>query len=132
MKYRIGKRKTNAKALLFSLIFTSVMFFFFAFLVSFIVSLTKNPIAFIGISSFAALFLTGAASGFCTSKYKGEGGIVPAGLGSVIFAVILLGIGLVMTGGSLPMLTLVNLPCFVILAIIFAALAGKKRKRKHR
>lgn len=131
MKYRMRKRKTNAKALLFSLIFTAVMFFVFAFLVSFIISLTKNPIAFIGISSFAVLFLTGAFSGFCTSKYRGEGGVVPAGLGSLIFALILLGIGLIMSGGSLPALTLINLPCFVVLAIIFAALAGKKRKRKH-
>lgn len=131
MKYKRGKRKTNAKALLFSLIFTSVVFFVFAFLVSFIISLTKNPIAFIGISSFAALFLTGAFSGFFTSKYKGEGGIIPAGLGSLIFALMLLGIGLIVSGGSLPALTLINLPCFIILAVIFAALAGKKRKRKH-
>ena len=130
MKYS-RKKKTNAKALLFCLIFTSFTFFVFAFMLSFILSLTKNPIAFIGICSFAALFLTGASSGFFTSKYKGEGGILPAGIGSVIFALILLGIGLIMTGGSLPALTLVNLPCFVILALVFAALARRKRKRKH-
>ena len=132
MKHRIRKRKTNAKAILFSLIFTSATFFVFAFLISFIISLTKNPIAFIGISSFAALFLTGALSGFCTSKYKGEGGVLPAGLGSLTFALILLGLGLILSGGCLPALSLINLPCFVVLAIIFAALAGKKRKRGHR
>ena len=132
MKYN-GFRNTrsNKNAIIFGIIFTSAIFFILAFLASLILSSMKNPLGSSGLFSFAVLLFTGAISGFFTSKYKGEHGVFPSCVCAVIFALILFGIGLIVSGGKIAMITVVNLLSYIALALIFAAMAKNKRKRRR-
>ena len=134
MKYKgLRKRARSSKsALIFGTVFTASIFFILTFCASILLSFTKNPLGASGIVSFAVLLLTGALSGFCTAKYKGDYGVLPSSASAIIFALILLGAGLIVSGGKIATVSLINLMCFVALAIIFAFLAKSKRKRTHR
>ena len=132
MKYNGLKRnKSNRNALFFGIIITTASFFGITFLTSLILSLLKNPLGASGLSSFAVLLLTGMISGFFTSKYKGEGGILLSGAIAVIFALVLLGAGLISSDGKLASITFVNLSSYVALTFVFAAMARSKKKRRR-
>ena len=124
-------QKTNASALLFGLIASTVAFFFSILICAIVANLFENPTAALGALSFFALVFAGAISGFFTSKYKGDGGVAPAALSALVFALILLIVGLVMTEGHLPLVTVINLLLYAVSATTFAIL-GKKREKKHK
>jgi len=134
MKYKtsLRKSKTIKSTLIFGMVFTVCAFLIIAFLCSLITLSFKNPLKIAGAFSFAVLLCTGAVSGYCTSKYKGENPILASGLCSVIFALILFGAGLIMSGGKIASICVINLISFVIITFIFAALATKKKRRKIR
>lgn len=118
-------------ALIFGILFSAISFLAFALICSLFVSVFKNPIGIIGISSLITLLFSGAVSGFCTAKFKGDGGIAEAGISSAVFIAIILSIGLVSTKGRLPLLNLVNMAAYLTVSLIFAAIAKRKRKRRR-
>ena len=124
-------KKTNRSTIIFGMIFTVASFFALNFSASLILSLLKNPLGASGITSFAVLLITGAISGFFTSKYKGENGILASGICALIFAFLLFVVGLIMSGGKIASITLINLISYIALAFIFAALAKSRKKRRH-
>ena len=126
------KTKSNKAAFVFGIIFFSVSFFFTAFAAAFILSGLKNPLGASKLTSFAVLLISGAISGFCTAKYKGGKSVLTAGLCAVFFALVLLGAGLITSGGKVATISVVNLIAYVLLASVFAALASKEKKRKVR
>ena len=123
--------KTGAGALILGLILSTVSLFSLSFIGALILSFLDNPTASIGAVSFLILILSGSICGFFTSKYKGEGGVLPAMIASALFAVLLLIIGFIMSAGSLPLVVIVNFAVYFISATFFAIL-GKKREKKRR
>ena len=104
-----------------------------SFILSVISSMTKNPTALIGAFSLIALILSGAISGFVTSKVNGDGGMLVAILSSVISAFTFLAIGLIWKGGAIKLSVPLNLLVFIAVSVI-ASLLGKKqpKRKKHR
>lgn len=126
-------KKTSASTLVFGLIISTVAFFSCMLLGALICGTFPDPTANIGAVAFLVLMISGAISGFSTSRYKGEGGILPAFLSSLVFATVCLLIGLVMTSGKLPGVVPVNLLLYMAVALFFAFLARpKEKKHKHR
>ena len=123
--------KTSANALAFGLIASGISLFLTALIGAIIASFLDNPTSSIGAISFITLIVAGGVSGFSTSKYKGEGGVMPAMLSALVFAIVLLVIGFIMSDGKLPLVTFINLVVYFISATFFAII-GKKRDKKHK
>ena len=128
---RGSAQRSNARALIFGIFFTMAVFFAMALVGAVILSKTENPTAHVGLCSMVSRFVTAAAGGYATSKYKGEGGMLPAVLSSLFFVLVMLVIGLVSKNGKLPIVSVVNLVAFMIIST-FGAMLGRKRERKRR
>ena len=126
-----SKKKTNLKTVIFGVILNAAAFAIFALFLAFILSGTKNPLGLAGYTSLALLVTCGAVGGFFTSKYKGENGTLPSAISAVIFALIIIFSGLIMSG-STSGVTIVNTIFYVISAILFAYLAARRKRRKRR
>lgn len=126
-----GAQKSGARALIFGIIFTVAVFFTAAFIGAIILSKTENPTGHVGLCGMIVLFVTAVASGFATSRYKGDGGMLPAVLSSLFFVLVVLVIGLVAGKGKLPLIGVINLGAFMLISAL-GALLGKKRERKRR
>ena len=98
---------------------------------SFIAYSMANPDGVIGIFSIASLLITGALTGFLLSRSRDEGGILLAVLSSLLFSLILLLIGLIACGGTLPPGCIISYLCFIAVSAL-AAFLGKKRGRRRR
>ena len=104
-----------------------------SFILSVISSLTKDPTSLIGAFSLLSLILSGAISGFVTSKVNGDGGVLVAVLSSVISAFTILAIGLIWKGGAIKLSVPLNLIVFIAVSVIASLLAKKiTRKKRHR
>lgn len=128
---RTSDGATNARALLFGIVFTAVTFIVLMLLGAVIAGRMENPTSRLGAVAICSLYITAAVSGLVTSKYKGEGGALPAVLSALAFALVLLIIGLIMTGGHIPAITVINLGAYVITALVFAVI-GKRRASGRR
>ena len=124
------RNRSCRNAIIFGTVFNIAAFFILTFLATLILSLLKNPLKISGIASFCVLLFTGMLSGSFTAKYKGEYGIFSSFACTLIFAFALLGTGLILSGGKVSSITLVNLVSYVALAFIFAILT--KKRKKHR
>lgn len=132
---REGKRKikkTAASALAFGILMATVSFFVCALISAIILNMTEDPLGNLGVGSLFSLILSGIITGFSTAKYKGEGGIAPTVLATLCFAIILLIIGLALSGGNLPAVITVNLMLYVAASFVSALIASKKRNQKSR
>ncbi len=129
---RGGAKRTGARALVFGILFTVAVFFISAFVGAIILSRTENPTGHVGLCGMVCLFVTAAASGFATSRYKGDGGVVSAVLSALFFALVVLMIGLVSGKGKLPFINVINLGAFMIISALSALAARKKEKKRRR
>lgn len=134
MKYKnYGKKlKSNRSTLIFGMLFNTATFFILVLIASIIILSLKNPLGASGAAAFCVLFMTGALSGFFTAKYNGGKGVFCSGLCSIIFALIIFGAGLILCGGRVMGVTVINLISYVAISFIFAMLATKEKKRKIR
>ena len=128
---RGGTKKTCARALVFGIVFAVAVFFVTAFVLAIILSKVENPTEHVGLCGMVSLFVTAAASGFATSRYKGEGGVLPAVLSALFFALVMLMIGLICGKGKLPFINVINLVSFMIIGTL-SSMLGRKRERKRR
>ena len=127
------KRKeapTGVKLLLLGTLIMTVIFLALSLLFSFIAYTTADPLYFIGLLSIAALMITAAASGFLEARL-GEGSVLTPFLSSLLFVLIMLLIGLIASGGAVPLGCIINYASFVALATL-SALLGKKSLEKSR
>ena len=126
-----GTHRTGGRALIFGIIFTVAVFFATALVGAIILARTENPTGHTGLCGMIVLFITAAASGFAVSRYKGEGGMLPSVLCSLLFVLVVLIIGLVTGKGKLPLISVINLGAFMLISTLSAAL-GRKREKKRR
>ncbi len=126
------KRNTSEfRAIALGAIISILSFLALSFIASLILSALKNPLGFIGITAFAVIMLSGAVSGFLTSKIKENSPFLPTLISALLFTAIILCAGLIMSGGRISSLTAVNAAAYVIIAAA-AALLGKRRHKRHR
>jgi len=100
-------------------------------LFSAVLSMTENPIGSIGLSSLAALLISGVLSGIIISRRMGEGGFPSSVVTSLIFTLIMLAAALIASGGKLSGGMLMNSGCYLGVAAV-AAFLGRKRDRRRR
>lgn len=133
MKRRKRKEFGLTALMLLGAAFALAVIIAVSFILSVISSMTKNPTSLVGAFSLLSLILSGAISGFVTSKVNGEGGVIVAVLSSVISAFTVLAIGLIWKGGAIKLSVPLNLLVFIAVSVI-ASLLGKKqpKRKKHR
>ena len=120
------------RAFLFGIVINLLILALMLVISSAIVSTMSDPISAVGMGSVCALYLTALISGFITAKYKGEGGMLATLFSSLFFALTLLTVGLLSSGGSNIPLSMINCPVYVIISLIGGVLARKRsRKKRH-
>ena len=124
-------KRTAANALAVGIAVSILAFLLCALIGALICGAFPDPTKNIGAVSFATLVFSGAINGFFTSRYKGEGGVLPAFLSSLIFAIVILLVGLILTAGELPAVVPINLLVHLMASLFFAFL-GRKREKSHR
>ncbi len=123
--------KGKVETLLFGVIFSFVAVFAFSLIASLIIMGSKNAVSTAQRISLIVFLISGAVSGFLTSKFKGEGGILLSAISSVIFVMILCAIALVVSRGNIGGKLFMNYICYLPVAFLFAFL-GKKKARRHK
>ena len=103
-----------------------------SFILAIISSLTKDPTALTGAFSLVALILSGAISGFVTSRVNGDGGALVGILASVIAASLILIVGLIWKRGLLNLGAALNILSFVGVSSVFSMLGKKRARTAHR
>ena len=131
MKKRRFKKSGSGGGLLFGALFSLSSLILSLAIFSFILSMLENPITFVGVSSLAALLVSGALSGFVIAKHKGEGGALTAFLSSIITSALIFATGLICSGGKIQLSVLMNILCYILISALFARLKGLGKKRKR-
>ena len=108
-----------------------ITLFVFAFISSLIVYSTANPTNNLEIAALATLISAAIASGIIISRFKGDGGFVVAGLSSFAVVLIMLIIGIIISGGKTAPSAFLNYGCYVGISMLSAYL-GRKRGRARR
>ena len=128
-----GEAPHGVKLLLLGTLFMAITFSLISLLFSFIAYTTVDPLSFLGIFGIAALMITAVSSGFLEARLGGDGSFLTAVLSSLLFVLLLLLIGLLSCGGSVPIGCIINYLCFVAVASLSALLGKKSRDgRGHR
>lgn len=124
-------RKTMGGTLLLGVIFSFAALTVISLVCSAILMTSNNPTGNLKIASLASLLICGAVSGFFTSKYKGEGGVITSIITSVAFIALMLIISMIASKGDVGGITFMNYLCYLMIAV-FAAFLGRKRERKRK
>lgn len=99
---------------------------------SMIIYAGENPTSNIGIASLATLISSAAVSGIIISRYKGNEGMKVAGLSSLATVLIMLIIGVILSGGKFSPSAFINYGCYVGISLLAAYLGRKRGKRRRR
>ena len=130
-RQRRGER-SGKRTFIYGIIFTALSFLILALTASLILSKLKDPLGGSWLASISVLLMTGAATGFFITKYRGEGSFLLSFLCSGSFAILLFSIGMIACKGKIASVTAINLISYVAATVIFATLAKKKRKTRKR
>jgi putative membrane protein (TIGR04086 family) len=106
-----------------TLVLMSLLFSFFSYSMS-------DPLAITGLCSILSLVITAAVGGVVISRVKGDGGMAISVLSALLLCLILLLIGLIITGGELPLGCIISYLCYIAIAALSGFL-GRKRNRRR-
>ena len=101
-----------------------------ALLFSALAYFTADPTAMTGAFSLLTLLVSGAVSGFVTSRVNGEGGSLVSAVSAVIAALLIIAVGLIWRGGLLPLGAVLNTVAFTVISCASAVFGKKRKKRK--
>ncbi len=99
---------------------------------SLLLSFFANPVSLISIFALLSYLVSAAASSFINAKRKGEGGTVSAILSALLASALFFSVGLVTTRGKIELSLLMNILCYLLVSLLFAKLAGAKKKRRSK
>ena len=132
MKKHKRKELGLSTIMLLGTAFSIVVIILTALIMAIISSLTKDPTSLTGAFSLVTLLISGAISGFVTSRANGEGGKLVGIVSSISAAFIIVIVGLVWKRGMLNLGALINVIAFIAVSVVFSMLGTKKVKRGHR
>lgn len=128
-----GKKgeKSGIKSLIFGVCISFFVIFLISFAAALILSGNKSAASLSGKITLPVLLISAGLSGFITSKYKGDGGIVTSLISSLVFVGICAAVALISKKGIIGGKLFMNYICYIPVSILFAYF-GKKRVRRHK
>lgn len=99
---------------------------------SLIILSTDDPLAVIGIGSVIALLLSAVASGIIIAIRQREAAVLVSLLSSILFTMMLLIVGLAVSGGKIGGGIILNCFSYIALSLLSAFLASRKKDRHKR
>ena len=130
-KQRHGESGSAIKALLLGILFSLAVFLITALAAGAVLSATEDPTASLATVSLGAFGLSGLVSGFILASRRRSGGVILSILTALALTLLLLLVGILLTGGHLPGRAMMNHLCYLLIAS-FGALLGGMRTRKPR
>ena len=128
----VSKDNSRFKLLIFGTIGTMLLFLIICFALSLLAYAINDPLGIIGITSLLSLILCAVISGYVLSRKGGESGAITSILSSLLFSLIMLLTGLIISGGKMPISCLFNYLIYMATASLFAYFGRKKAKRTKR
>ena len=134
MKTRKGIKKqgSSAKSIFSRQIFSVTALLVFSIIFAVILSVMKNPIGSLKVTSLLVLLMSSAVSGIAIARRKGDGGVRCAIVSAVIFSLIILAVSLVTAGGKIGGIHFMNSLCYILVSGISALLFGHKKAKRRR
>ena len=93
---------------------------------------TDSPTRLIDVLGLWGLLGSGVISGFVNRKINKERGIGFLFLISLLFTLLLILIGLIVSGGALPLRCIINYLCYLGVYMLSALLGGRKISKRRR
>lgn len=131
------KRKIQRKdirgiyALIIGVGICTAMMLLFSVVMTLVSITTSDPTSLTEVLSLVALLLGGAVSAFINSRLKSEGGFLISLFAALAFVLVLLLIGLIMSGGTLPFKCIANYLCYMGVSALTGFLGSRKRSRRR-
>ena len=100
--------------------------------VTFVTGRTKDPGGTVRLLSLPVFLLSAAVTGFVLGRRNGEGGLRLTALSALLFLLILLLIGMLLSGGHLSWQVLLYDVGYFLTALLCSLPGTKKKRRKHR
>ena len=126
------KRKSKKMSLAFGIALSAMAFLVLTLLSAVIAARMADPSKAVGPASFIAFLLSGAISGFITSRGCGQNSLKAPMLTALSFVLILFLTGLLMNRGQLRSVTVINLIGYIAIYWVFALLGKRKKQYKRR
>lgn len=131
-KQRHGENGGTVKALLLGLLFCLAAFLIVSLIAGAILYATENPTASLPVVSLGAFGLSGLFSGFFLASRRKTGSVLLSVLTALTFALLLLLVGIILTGGHLSGRVMMNHLCYLLAASLGAILAGMRGRKPRR
>ena len=103
-----------------------------SFAISLILYKTSDPARYVALFSSLSLILTGALMGVVIPLIRREGGFAVSSLSALLASIVLIALGMVLSGGKLPLYCAINYAAFIATTSLTSALITKRRTRRHR
>lgn len=135
MKTRRTRREKGGMlgAVIRSVLFSAVLFFAVMLVISVIIDRTEDPGRLIGALGIVGLLVSAALSGFITTRLTKEGGAAVCAASALIFALMLLLTGIILSSGAPGIRCPLNCLCYLGVSLLGGLLAsriGKGRRRR--
>ena len=96
-----------------------------------IANMTADPLSAIPAASLSAALCAAAVSGYRISRRSNEGKLLTVALSSLLLCLVLLIVGLAVSGGKLSGSIFLNYICYIGVSLIFAKLGARERRRRR-
>ena len=120
------------RLMLFGTLGSIILFFVISFVFSLISLLLNDPLGIVGIISIMALILCSIVSSFVISRIGGAGGAFTAILSALLFSLIMLLLGLALSGGKMHFGCIVNYLIYMAVSSVSAYFARPRARIKRR
>lgn len=128
-----GKRGTSPLMnLLIGTLIGAGIFLVVLLFVTFVTGRTKDPGGTVRLLSLPVFLLSAAVTGFVLGRRNGEGGLRLTALSTLLFLLILLLVGMLLSGGHLSWQVLLYDVGYFLTALLCSLPGTKKKRKKHR
>ena len=128
------RRRPLFSGILLSLLFSLFLSLLFLFFLTFLLYKTDDPLRLLAPALYITPLLCGFLFGFSIARARHAGGALIGLFAGGILDLLLLGIGLILQGGSLPLSSLLLYALVLLFSFLGALLAqrrpGRRKKRR--
>ena len=96
-----------------------------------ILYMQDDPTALIDVTSLIVLLTSAAVSGYIISKRSPERRYLSVTLSSLLLCLLLYSVGMIATAGGATARVYLNYLCYIGVALLFAKLGSRSKKRRH-
>lgn len=129
-KKKWGKDIGPVKSMFLGFLFALLSFVLLSLVFSVFIYSSANPTKNLEFISLIILLLSGAVSSLVITRFKAENGSLNAILSCLLFSVFDIFLSLILSGGKVRAVCLLNLICYMSIATLFAFIGKKRNKRK--